>query len=282
MIKVNSLSGGKTSSYMAVHYPADVNVFACVCINYPDAAPNDPAVLKYCLEKLNGNFIASAEHEKTLRVMMQLEQLIGKEIVWVRGKDFDQVIDEAGCLPTWNHRFCTVELKILPILEYTYFRYGKVMMNVGFRADEMDRIAKVNKAVKENPEAYYYYYYPVSQNIFGKKRRKFKSINWREMAFPLRRTFHYEIIKYWKTEYPEFDFPLDSNCRGCHHKNKRLIQQNFRETPAQLQWFANQEKKGKYNLWHDDRISYEQAFKMAFTEPIDFDYPGCSTGFCTD
>ena len=41
MKTVNSLSGGKTSSYMAVHYPADYNVFALVttldkkCI-YPD------------------------------------------------------------------------------------------------------------------------------------------------------------------------------------------------------------------------------------------------------
>lgn len=124
MIIANSLSGGKTSSWMAVHFPADLDIFSCVCINYPKAAPKDPAIRKYAEEKLNGNFIASAEHDKTLKVMMQLEQLIGRQIVWVRGKDFDTVIDEAGCLPTWNHRFCTVELKILPILEYTYFRYG--------------------------------------------------------------------------------------------------------------------------------------------------------------
>lgn len=280
MITVNSLSGGKTSSYMAIHNPADVEVFACVCIDYPKAAPKDPAILKYCLEKLNGNFIASAEHVKTLKVMMQLEQLIGKEIVWVRGKSFDQVIDEAGCLPTWNHRFCTVELKILPILEYTYFRYGAVKMQIGFRADEMDRIMRVEK--RDNEKDYYYYYYPTSQNIFGIRRRKFESIHWREISFPLRRKFHFEIVKFWNTVHPELEFPLDSNCRGCHHKDKRLIQQNYRETPEVLEWFSLQEKKGKYNLWHDDRISYEKAFKMAFTEPIDFDYPGCNTGFCTD
>lgn len=28
MKTVNSLSGGKTSSYIAVHYPADIEVFA--------------------------------------------------------------------------------------------------------------------------------------------------------------------------------------------------------------------------------------------------------------
>jgi hypothetical protein len=30
MITVNSLSGGKTSSYLAKHYPADYNLFALV------------------------------------------------------------------------------------------------------------------------------------------------------------------------------------------------------------------------------------------------------------
>jgi len=73
MIKVNSISGGRTSGYMAIHYPADLNIFACVCIDYQKAAPKDPEVLKYCLAKLNGNFIASAESQKTLKIMMQLE-----------------------------------------------------------------------------------------------------------------------------------------------------------------------------------------------------------------
>tara|TARA_R110002167_G_scaffold149168_1_gene342383 strand:- start:9066 stop:9206 length:141 start_codon:yes stop_codon:yes gene_type:complete len=33
MKTVNSLSGGKTSSYMAVHYPADYNIFALIRTN---------------------------------------------------------------------------------------------------------------------------------------------------------------------------------------------------------------------------------------------------------
>ena len=32
MIKVNSLSGGKTSSYIAANYPADYDIFALVRI----------------------------------------------------------------------------------------------------------------------------------------------------------------------------------------------------------------------------------------------------------
>ncbi|MES2287472.1 MAG: hypothetical protein V4547_17390 [Bacteroidota bacterium] len=83
-------------------------------------------------------------------------------------------------------------------------------------------------------------------------------------------------------QHPEFNFPLDSNCRGCHHKSALLINQNYKETPDQLEWFALQEEKGKYNTWHDDMVNYRKKFAMNFTEQIDFDYPGCSTGFCTD
>lgn len=133
MKTINSVSGGRTSSFMAVNYPTDINIFACVCIDSPEAAPKDDSIYNYCLEKLDGNFIASAERQKTLKAMMDLEQLIGKEIVWVRGKSFDTVVDEAGCLPTWNRRFCTTYLKIQPIFEHLYFRYGLVSEQIGFR-----------------------------------------------------------------------------------------------------------------------------------------------------
>ena len=33
MLTVNSLSGGKTSSYLAYHYPADLEIFSLVCVN---------------------------------------------------------------------------------------------------------------------------------------------------------------------------------------------------------------------------------------------------------
>lgn len=279
MITVNSISGGKTSCYMAIHFPTEINIFACVCIDYPKAAPKDPSILKYVTEKLNGNFTASAEHEKTLKIMMQLEQLLGKEIIWVRGKSFDQIIDEAGCLPTWARRFCTTDLKIRPMFEYLYFRYGKTIMNIGFRGDEPDRIkkGKVLRSMK----------YPTSCNNFGSKQQNRENIFWQEKQFPLYRTFHYEIRNYWTKEYPEFDFPFDSNCRGCHHKSPELIKQNWMETPDHLEWFALQEKKKvskKYGFqtWHDDKVSYDKKFKMNFTEKINFDYTMCNSGGCTD
>lgn len=278
LITVNSLSGGKTSSYMAIHFPADIEIFSCVCIDYKPAAPKDKAILNYVLEKLNGHFIASAESVKTLKVMMQLEQKIGKEIIWVRGKSFDQVIDEAECLPTWNRRFCTTDLKIIPIFEYLYPRYGKVKMNIGFRADEYER----RKRGTENVLIHH----PVSCNLFGNRRQKWDKFEWRKNQFPLEKTFHFEIIKYWQ-QFPDFKFPKDSNCAGCHHKPPELINQNHIDEPEILEWFALQEEKkkkkgAKINTFHDDGIPYREKFKMNFTQKIDFDFTMCNSGSCTD
>lgn len=288
MITVNSISGGKTSCYMAIHHPADVNIFACVCVDDPRCAPKDPALLRYCLDKLNGNFIASAEHDKTLRVMMQLEQLLGREIVWVRGKSFDKVIRQAGCLPTWNRRFCTTEMKILPIFEYLYPRYGMVIENVGFRGDEKDRI----DANEEKPDRGCIDY-PTSQSMRGKHRLKWEKIHWAHIRFPLRKTYHSEIVQYWRTVHPEFDFPRDSNCRGCHHKPPELLKKNWQETPEIMEWFARQETMKRNSMrkartgfytWKDPALgTYAEFFQMNFTEEISFEnFTTCNSGGCTD
>lgn len=281
MTTVNSVSGGKTSCYMALHFPADVNIFACVCIDELKCAPKDPALLRYCLDKLNGNFIASAEHDLTLRVMMQLEQLLGREIVWVRGKSFDEVIDNAGCLPTWSRRFCTTEMKIVPMFEYTYPRFGVVDKRIGFRADEIERILRTQNTTTIK--------YPTSRNTFGQRQQNWEEVVWEKHTFPLRKTFQYEIIQWWKATHPEVVFPADSNCLGCHHKPKELIKQNWLSNPDHLEWFARQEdkkfnkQKSAYYTWHDDHTPYSEVFKMQFTEEIDFsNFTMCNSGGCTD
>lgn len=276
MVTVNSLSGGKTSSYMAIHNHADVNIFACVCIDHHPATPKDKSILDYALNKLNGNFIATAESDKTLKVMMDLEQIIGKEIVWVRGLSFDEVIDRAGCLPTWARRFCTTELKIRPIFEYLWPRYGKVIMNIGFRGDELDRIKKALEPEKELMK------FVSSQNI-ETRRQKWDTVDYRIPGFPLKSTYHLEIISFFKKFFDWLIFPYNSNCMGCHHKPAELIKENYKDEPEKLIWFALQEQKGKYNTWHDDLVTYFQIFLMEFTGYLDFgNYTMCDSGGCTD
>jgi hypothetical protein len=96
MKTINSLSGGKTSSYMAVHYPADHNIFALVTIEDVNCKPKDKALVQKISDKIGKEFIATAEDDATLYAMLHLEQIIGKEIIWVVGESFDYIVKNKG------------------------------------------------------------------------------------------------------------------------------------------------------------------------------------------
>ena len=129
-----------TSSFIACNFPADHEVFSLVCLDDTGCAPKDKSIIEYVNHKLQnfapefGEFIATAEDDKTLYVMRDLEQKIGREITWVRGSSFDQVINERHervklgnhfRLPSWARRYCTEEMKILPIFLWWFKNIGE-------------------------------------------------------------------------------------------------------------------------------------------------------------
>ena len=121
---------------MAVHYPADFNVFALVTIDDVKCKPMDKAIINYASEKLGFDFVATAESDATIYAMRDLEQLLGKEITWVAGKSFDQLNKKRSALPNQMWRFCTTEMKMRPIFDWWYKNINeKVKMGVGFRYD---------------------------------------------------------------------------------------------------------------------------------------------------
>jgi hypothetical protein len=88
MKTINSLSGGKTSSYLAKHFPADYNIFSLVRIEDRRCTPKDEKLVKFISDKIGQEFIATAESDITLKAVIDLEQLIGQEIIWVTGRTF--------------------------------------------------------------------------------------------------------------------------------------------------------------------------------------------------
>ena len=58
MIIVNSLSGGKTSSYIAANYPADYNVFALVRIQHEASKFPDKKIRQLVEDRIQAPFIA--------------------------------------------------------------------------------------------------------------------------------------------------------------------------------------------------------------------------------
>ena len=103
---------------MAVHYPADYNVFALVTIEDKACSPKDKALIQKVSDKIGKQFIATAEDDITLIAMFDLEQKLGREIVWLSGKSFEQVNKKATILPNRMRRFCTSEMKLKPIFDW--------------------------------------------------------------------------------------------------------------------------------------------------------------------
>jgi len=270
MTTINSLSGGKTSSYMAVHYPADYNIFALVTIDDTNCTPKDKLLVQKVSDKIGKEFIATAEDDATLYAMLELEQLIGKEIIWVVGESFDYIVKhKGGWLPSALRRFCTTEMKMRPIFDWWFKNIGeKVKMGIGYRYDELERAARLTNTFK---------------GIVGKRKtqNKWEEIEWREGWFPLieNRIMHPTVVK-WANQ-SGIIFPTDSNCVGCFHKSPQQLQKNFLMHPEKYQWFADKEKIGKGTWRQED--NYEN-YKNYPTQ-LDFEFgggSGCNGGLCTD
>ena len=278
MKTVNSLSGGKTYSYMAVHYPADYEIFSLVRIDADYCKPKDESIVKYVSDKLDIDFIATAESDKTLYVMRDLEQLIGREIIWVTGKSFDEQIDKKGMLFNMTMRYCTTDSKIIPIGNYVVnnilpkYDNQPVFMNQGIRFDEHER-------AKKGLGRDYRHKFVVSKSESG--RNKWKDFFWAVANYPLiyDKVTHPKIQKFWSGK--KIDFPIDSNCVGCFWKDVQQLRKNWDEDPNKMRWFAEHEKRKKH--FFKPNINYEQIKSIGLQQDFFFGTgSGCQAGFCTD
>lgn len=267
MKTIHSLSGGKTSTFMALHYPADFNVFALVTIDEINCKPLDKGIIKYVSEKLDYDFMATAESDLTLYAMRDLEQLLGKEIIWVKGQSFDKLNESRKALPNQMWRFCTTEMKMRPIFDWWFKNIGeKVKMGVGFRYDEKERAINFSQTFK---------------GITGKrgKLNRWEEIEWREGWFPLidDKITHYPIYKWAQNS--GINFPEDSNCVGCFWKPIQQLRKNWDSELNKMQWFADQEKNAQWKK----EMKYEQIKKVGLQQDFFFGTgSGCQAGFCTD
>lgn len=278
---VNSLSGGKTSSYIAVHYPADHELFALVCIddhNAGGALRRDKKLMQMVNDKLqvhcshHKEFVATAEDPKTITAMLDLEQMIGREITWLRGLGFGDVMDNKKLIPNRTKRFCTTELKIKPIFEYLYYNTPlPVEMRIGYRYDELERAEKFTDTFK----------FIKSCNNFGQFRNKWETIVWRTGSFPLidDKIMHHHIKEYWKWQ--AIEWPDDSNCQFCFWKAEAQLNKNFKTNRATMTWAGLQEMlrentfKDKSTLFDISDLDTDKSFSYGGGS-------GCQAGFCTD
>ena len=257
---------------MAKHYPADYNIFSLIKIDAEYCKPKDKSIVQYVSDKIGEDFIATAESDKTLYVMRDLEQLIGKNIIWVSGLSFDQLCKQHKALPNIMQRFCTIEMKIMPISDWWYKNINeKVKMGIGFRYDEKERAERFTIETKIK----------VGKHPSGKN--KWQTFNWREGSFPLidNKINHFQVNEWSKTT--NLIFPPDSNCVGCFWKPIQQLRKNWEDEPLKMRWFSEMEKLNSRNRRFKKEVTYENIKKIGLQ--MDFNFgtgSGCNAGYCTD
>ena len=280
MKTVNSISGGKTSAYIAAHYPADYDVFSLVRTDDKNCMFPDAKIRQEVSDKLGTEFIGTLEDDMIIYTMLDLEQYIGRKITWVTGKTFDEVINRNGktYLPNVTQRFCTTEMKLKPIFEWWQKEIGKpIATRIGYRVNEQKRAKTMLSKLNENGLSTF-------KAIVGKRKtqNKWADIEWQKPEFPLikNQIWKDDIESYWKDKPVRFAYM--NNCIGCFHRNPALLKLMSDKHPNKFDWFIEQEKDTGYNVrTFKNGVTYEQI-KNSFNQlPLfEDDFNDCDSGYC--
>lgn len=274
---VTSVSGGRTSSYLSLHYPTDYNIFSLVRIEDERCKPKDKKLIQYVEDKIQQPFIATAESDLTLYVLIKLEQDLGKDIIWVTGDTFEQTLyvnpQNRHSLPNRRMRYCTTEMKMKPIFWWCYLNLFQseddyIQMNIGYRIDEPRRMANDD------------FKFDFMTNTFGQRHKNWKTIEWRDSKFPLRDNgVDNLMIKSYFAQRPYYVFPKESNCVGCFNKTEKILQEQFFLEPEKMRWFKEQEiRKGR--TWNiSDSLTNIETKDFTYGQIDAFENVTCN---CTD
>lgn len=277
MKTINSLSGGKTSSYIAANYKADYDVFSLVRTNDKSCIFPDKKIRQQVSDRIGKEFIGTLEMDDIIYTMLDLEQYIGREITWLTGESFeDMVMSKGGYLPNKIARYCTTDLKTIPIATWRYNNIkDDVVMNFGYRANENKRAKSMQEKLNKNGST-------EVKIIIGKSdngRYKWKTIEYCKPSFPLIDSNVYKdtIEKYWKNKPVRFAYM--NNCVGCWWRSPLLLKKMSDKCGNKMKYFSNLEQSTG-NKFRSD-VTYKQIISWkSQIELFDEDFNECDSGYC--
>jgi|TARA_R100000084_G_scaffold38927_2_gene15692 hypothetical protein len=274
---VNSISGGKTSAYIAANYKADYNVFALVTTNNKKCLYPDVKLRQIVSDKLGREFIGTLEDDIIINTILDLEQFIGKEINWVTGDTFeDIIINKSNYLPNKVARYCTTELKTMPILHWMYETLKEpCYMNFGYRANETKRAKNMLEKVDKQG------FTTVKATFMKLKdgRNSWATYKYCKPLFPLidDKIFKDKIENYWSDK--PVRFARHNNCVGCWWRSEIFLKKMFEKHENKMNWFVEQEEKSKGTF--KTGVTYKQIKNHKLQiELFDDDFNECDTGYC--
>ena len=279
MKTVNSISGGKTSAYIAKHFPADINIFSLVRIEDNDnlwMKGKDEQTRQTISDRLGKEFIGTAEMDEIIYTILDLEQFIGQEIKMITGNTFEEVIKQNyNYLPNKMTRYCTVEMKLKPIFNYLKENTElPVEMRIGFRPNEIKRAEGVLARAESNGIEYF-------DTIIGKAgtRNKWGKVPYRMCKFPLidNNISKDTIYSYWQDKPVRFAYR--NNCVGCVNRQPLMISHMASKDLDKVKWFEKQEIKTGNRFLSD--VSFTKILNFGTQATFfDDDFNECDSGFC--
>lgn len=277
MAKVNSISGGKSSAYVAANYAADYNVFCLVRTNDKSLLwqkGKDEPTRNLISDRLGTEFIGTLEDDLIIYTMLDLEQHLGKQITWLTGKTFDEIIvNDNGkiFLPNARKRFCTTEMKIRPIYEWACNNnLGVINTNIGIRADESSRKDNILNKAKGGVI-----------HFENDPNKPFQIPN-----FPMINDFIVKrnVVEFWANK--PVRFAKKNNCVGCVARQPILLKVMANKHPEKMEWFASKENKKSHWLMKDKETgkytTYRQIIdtKTSMSMFDEDDFSDCDSGYC--
>ena len=284
MKTVNSLSGGKTSSYLEVHYPADYSIFSLIRTDDKSCIFPDKKIRQMVSDRIGCEFIGTLEMDEIIYTMLDLEQFTGRKITWLSPMTFDDLVysektDKVN-MPNMRQRSCTFNLKVRPIEQFWFENISDpIEMRIRYRANKQSRALRMIEKTNENG-------FSTSKIIIGKHKNgnnKWKELEWRKPSFPLieDRIFKDTVEEYWKDKPVRFAYK--NNCVGCFERNEIFLNHMYNKCPNKFEWFNKVEKKAlmyKKMTWKEG-ITYEKIknHKMQL-DLFDEDFNECDSGYC--
>jgi hypothetical protein len=232
-------------------------------------------------------FVGTLEEDTIIHTIFDLEQFIGKEITWVSGMTFDEVLkSKGGILPNAMRRYCTTWLKMMPMFHWWYSNChpDPAEFRIGYRANETSRAKRAIEKADEN--GIQEIKASIEKHSSGKN--KWEIFKWQKQIYPLIEDNIYkdDIVSFWRGK--GVRFALHNNCVGCFHRNEILLKKMSEAHPNKFDWFMNREKelvgKNKWAGWKatdKDYMTYEEIKNHHLQVEIDFeDFSDCDSGYC--
>lgn len=254
-----SFSGGRTSAYMLykVLEAHDMSLPNDCVVCFANTGKEDEATLKFVHDcETHWNVpIVWLEYQDAKETKDRWKQ-VTYETASRNGEPFEALIARKKFLPNSVMRFCTTELKIVPIAKYmASIGYDEFDTFAGIRADEPKRVAKLRNSLHA----------PLAISCITQ----------------------HDVQAFWKQN--NFDLGLDfrdkvttlGNCDLCFMKGSNQVMSIIRQQPSRAIWWAKQEEtiNGRFCK---DRAGYAEMMKFAETQTDFFGSDETIPCFCGD